>query len=607
MTRDYLHSGESLSDAEILFDRTLCVDGGSAFSLSVFGELEVFQGGTAADTVISGFFDESEGECHGGTVTVMRGGCVSGTRVLGQLDDDRYSWSQSVFSGLLQVQGGIASDTAVEEFGTVTVTGGILENVSIEAFGKVTVSEGGCITGQIQIARGGTLSFDDGGVLDFDISGLSPGNDVLLNDFSLVKNIARAEIAISVDGTQPEGRYGLAGKASSFDMTVTVKAADDVLGSISLGNDLRSTKTKAVYSLVQADDGLWLNVSQYVPPEYILTTLPDGNSYLLQFTSEKDEHELEFGGGSRILNLKTENAEVRLLNLPSGEYELRIDGYDTPEKLSSRNSTIRLLQSEAETGTDFFFAKVSGTWTANYAARHEGIAADGLAGWEGTAETVPLQGKNIIDDVFRGGKAANALYLTDDENGDALFVEDIYSEVPEGMAIAQARLANLDCIYAGAGDDIVDLTSRKFAYVGDGIRVYGGSGDDNIWANQGNNWLFGDDGDDRLVGASGNDIIVGGAGNDSMHGGGGDDVFCFEVDWGQDDVEQLPDGTVTLWFASDDGHWDSENLTYRNGNNAVCVTGVSPENITLKFGDDGSDKYRELLASGALVSRPISS
>ena len=40
-------------------------------------------------------------------------------------------------------------------------------------------------------------------------------------------------------------------------------------------------------------------------------------------------------------------------------------------------------------------------------------------------------------------------------------------------------------------------------------------------------------------------------------------------------------------------------LTYRDGDKSVAVSGVTAENITLKFGDDGSEQYGKLLANGA--------
>ncbi|MBR3650587.1 MAG: hypothetical protein IKN52_10070, partial [Victivallales bacterium] len=132
------------------------------------------------------------------------------------------------------------------------------------------------------------------------------------------------------------------------------------------------------------------------------------------------------------------------------------------------------------------------------------------------------------------------------------------------------------------------------------MTVRGGLGDDVIWSNKGDNALFGDAGDDRIVGAGGNDVIVGGSGDDSLHGGGGEDIFAFGGDWGHDSVEQLEDGKVTLWFEEGSlDKWDAASLTYRDGDKSVAVSGVAAENISLKFGDEGSEQYGKLLESGA--------
>ena len=121
-----------------------------------------------------------------------------------------------------------------------------------------------------------------------------------------------------------------------------------------------------------------------------------------------------------------------------------------------------------------------------------------------------------------------------------------------------------------------------------------------IWANKGDNRLFGDAGNDRIVGASGNDVIVGGIGSDSMHGGGGDDIFAFCDNWGVDTVEQLESGTVTLWFANgDESNWNAETLTYTDGENSVTVSGVTAEQVTLIFGNDGSELFAALTNAGA--------
>ena len=159
-------------------------------------------------------------------------------------------------------------------------------------------------------------------------------------------------------------------------------------------------------------------------------------------------------------------------------------------------------------------------------------------------------------------------------------MEDIYTSFGKDAA----RIAQIDEIRAGAGADVIDLTSQKFAYKGDGVTVYGGAGNDTIWANNGSNILFGDAGKDRIVGGSDNDVIIGGIGSDAMHGGGGDDIFTFCADWGVDTVDQLANGSVTLWFESgSENNWNAETLTYTDGENSVTVTGCS--DITLKFGN----------------------
>ena len=97
-------------------------------------------------------------------------------------------------------------------------------------------------------------------------------------------------------------------------------------------------------------------------------------------------------------------------------------------------------------------------------------------------------------------------------------------------------------------------------------------------------------------------MLVGGVGNDSMHGGGGNDIFAFCDNWGVDTVEQLADGSVTLWFASgDEANWNAASLTYADGTGSVKVSGVTADKVTLKFGDDGSEQFASLAAQGAFA------
>ncbi len=63
--------------------------------------------------------------------------------------------------------------------------------------------------------------------------------------------------------------------------------------------------------------------------------------------------------------------------------------------------------------------------------------------------------------------------------------------------------------------------------------------------------------------------------------GGGNDIFCFGENWGNDTVNQLANGTVTLWFEKDNVLEESPQC-YTDGINYVTVSGVSE--VTLRFG-----------------------
>jgi Ca2+-binding RTX toxin-like protein len=253
----------------------------------------------------------------------------------------------------------------------------------------------------------------------------------------------------------------------------------------------------------------------------------------------------------------------------------------TPEGLIDATGTLKGIDDGAENFTapengkiDIFFAQTVGKWSAGYAAQHLGNTVR----WSGTSECIILDGKNRIEDIFNGSSDSNVLFLTDDANGDALFMDDIFTN-----NFKQARVQNIEKIFAGNGDDIIDFTSSRFSCAKRDMTVYGGDGNDTIWANNGNNILYGDAGNDRIAGGSGNDHIIGGSGNDSLHGGGGDDAFYFGGNWGCDTIEQLNDGSVTL-YVDRYGTWDSTAKTYSCGENTISIIGTA--NINFRIGAD---------------------
>ncbi len=241
----------------------------------------------------------------------------------------------------------------------------------------------------------------------------------------------------------------------------------------------------------------------------------------------------------------------------------------------------QIVTGETNDQTDVFVGKANGVWQSGYQATHVGTLGDE---WEGTKEAVSLKGKNKILDIFTGSEDASILLLTDDANGDALFLDDIFSALPDELDSPLARIAGIDEIFAGDGDDIIDMTSQEFLYLGEGMTIHGGNGNDTIWANKGRNSLNGDAGDDRLVGASGDDILDGGTGNDSIHGGGGNDTVRLCDNWGHDTVEQLSGGTITILLpANVQGIWNSTTMTFtsEDGENSITIIGIPAEDVVI--------------------------
>ncbi len=322
-----------------------------------------------------------------------------------------------------------------------------------------------------------------------------------------------------------------------------------------------------------------------------------------------EEYILEYStdGFLSAFSVKASGTGVDTYGLANGSYDWRVahasgeDWKNGAAITAGAPAESHFFQAVANGNTDLFFANANGKWSVGYAAQHLGT----LDGWSGTNEQVSLFGKNKLADIFEGSSDANILVMTDDANGDALFVDDIYTALGE-----QARFAQIDEIRAGAGDDIVDMTTQRYDYSGSAIQISGGDGNDTIWGGAEKNILFGDAGNDRLVGASGNDILAGGSGSDTMHGGGGDDIFTFCGAFGIDSVEQLSDGSVTLWFAEgSEENWDADTLTYSDGINSVTVTGCT--SVTLKFGStaqlgvDGafdSESTRKVFEEKALLA-----
>ena len=458
-------------------------------------------------------------------------------------------------------------------------------------------------------SSGSVITVSDAARIYGDLMTYYSGNKVVLklNDASLDGTrivssswSSRMAITVDADGITSNGAYSLVETADSSSLNSVVLSVAGQEKTLTAGQSIKIGDIEYALSRETSGSGdkMILAVSglKETSGNSDLIGNPIGTAdkvswdaavaaqYIVEYSTDDFEH---------VISVVTTGNAVDTPDLPAGTYRWRVKADASSEWAVGEAITVepeagaaKVVQSNADGSEDLFFAAPDGAWENGYYAQHVGSIND----WTGTNEIVFANGKGRIRNFFFGSADPNVLCLSDGENGDAIFVDDVYTDLPDSVAEHTARLYRIQEIRAGAGDDIVDMTSQRFEYIGDGLTIRGGEGNDTIWANKGDNVLFGDAGNDRIVGASGSDVIVGGIGDDSMHGGGGDDVFAFCGNWGADTVQQLESGTVTLWFASGtESNWNAETLTYTDGGNSVTVSGVSADQVTLKFGENGPE------------------
>jgi len=557
------------------------------------GSLEVMSGGYAKTVQI-----ESKGKLRvfsGGTATkIYWTPCEGIVEIADGAEVTFASQYSGVYYGsdnqLLSNVSSMESRTLNDLETMYVMSGGTSVDTTVGPGGRMTVFSGGKLTGKQTFEDEAAVSMCTGALLDFDLTQTSAGAEALVNDLSIIRGTPLYTLTIS-DSTG-KGVYALADGAAEFSSTISAfNAVGDVLGALSIGNTLSIGDIDYTLNLTNSLLTLAVIMPPVVPTNLIGT--PDKVSwdstgaanYIVEYSTDNFESVLQIG---------TSGTAIDMYELPAGTYQWRVredEGEEwavgDPIVSDAGTDAPKVVRSNADGKEDLFFASQCGTWNGLiFFAQHVGSVND----WTGTKECVSANGKGRIQNLFFGSSDPNVLCLTDCDNGDAIFVDDLYTELPEEIESNTARLYEIQEIRAGAGDDIVDMTSQRYEYTGDGLTIRGGDGDDTIWATKGNNRLFGDADNDRIVGASGNDVIVGGTGNDSMHGGGGKDIFTFCDNWGLDEVVQLAGGSVTLWFATGDiKNWDAETLTYTDGENIVQVSGIAAEKITLKFGENAED------------------
>ena len=553
------------------------------------GHLIVSSGGALSNTtIISGGFAHLKGGGSAVNATVLSSGWLvvsSGARTI------RVNIGDS--GNLVVSNGGIANSTTVDSGGRLNGEDNAAVNMTtVSSGGSMKVSSGTVINsvighsgaeiifsqvilkgnntfgGRVTVSGGLTVS---GAKVDFDVTQRKTTDGCIIYGGDRISGSMNCSVTVS--GYMESGEYMLADCLPVSSMTI---GDGRTFGSLTVGGD-GIGQDGVIYSLVRRGNQVNLVVKSAGAE---VTVVSNGIRWDSPVAAETYFIRYSPDGFETVLTVETEQKGLDAYGA-AAEHQFSVSAGDGSWRKVRCSGAAALPEqkfvSDADGETDLFFSAPQGIWRSGFAAEHHGMQN----GWDGTGETVFLAGKNKIAQVFSGSTDASILVLTDDACGDALFLEDIYTQFGSDAA----RLTRISEIRAGAGDDVIDMTSQRFTYTGDGVKVYGGSGNDTIWANNGSNILFGDAGSDCITGGSDDDKIIGGTGSDTLHGGGGDDIFIFGADWGNDTVGQLSDGTVTLWFEQgSESNWNIDTLTYDDGRNSVTVSGVTADRVQLYFG-----------------------
>lgn len=499
-------------------------------------------------------------------------------------------WNDANSTGVVTISGGTFSGNSAKLGGAVYNAGNMkLENVVLATALDTVYNSGSLAFAGMNIL--GASVVNDGKIT----FSLNSATDALVSSLGAFSGSGTYLVKLSADAASSGAKF--AASAGTFTGSLSVKLGDTAsfdaftLNNGVIGNDL-AIAGNTVLRLTNASGALTVKQDTL---QSLVPVLSKDSSIMAWTEGEYvGDYWVEIAQGDSFDNairIATDGTAFDVASA-SGAYSCQVTEAGSEftkdsASWSSAENAPRQVVSNGNGRADIFFASVSAddVWTAKYQAKNMA-----------TGDTASITGKNRIRDTFTGSDA-NILYLSDTSNGDALFMDDIYSEFGDA-----ARLNNIREIRAGAGGDVVDMTSERYTAELAGMTVRGGAGDDVIWGAAGGNSLFGDAGNDWIVGGVGDDVIAGGAGDDTLAGGGGSDTFAFGGNWGADTVSQAADGSVTLWFESGDlSKWDASTLIYTDGSNSVKVSGVAADKVTLKFGDDGSAQYKTLAAAGAFL------
>lgn len=260
----------------------------------------------------------------------------------------------------------------------------------------------------------------------------------------------------------------------------------------------------------------------------------------------------------------------------------------------SENDTIELISGtsfvNSGSGNDVINIHETGdVWALGYYAYNTSLGLENIDN-----AFVLIEGFERYHYAIDGGRGFDILNLSD--RNDAFFLDDEFSGFNSNREIQSTyngtynmpRINGIEQIYAGDGNDLVDLVSPVFSLVGQSIDIFGEGGNDTLW---------GSDADEKIFGGGGDDVLFGGGGENILTGGGGADIFEFNFNSTNTSISDFngDEGDILRVYTA--GSLDHYSMSW-NGSELSINTSLGEDEIVLKiniefeeafFADYGSD------------------
>lgn len=273
---------------------------------------------------------------------------------------------------------------------------------------------------------------------------------------------------------------------------------------------------------------------------------------------------------------------------------------------------------DAGSGNNIIYGNLSYSGTDGNNIITSGSGADLIVTLNGADIITSGSGNDTIlagdgNDTISAGDGNDAISAGD--GNDEIYGYELGADNIQGGAgddYIEGALGN-DYINGGDGEDFIDGASGNDTidggngddeiYIVESGTVFGGAGNDLIWAFGGHDLLYGDAGNDSIRGGSGNDTIDGGEGNDTIRGEAGNNNLTGGLgnDYivggtGNDYIDGGEGNDIIFGTIGNDtifGGLGDDQLHASEGNTGVLLGGDGNDTVTgnyiALYGNDGDD------------------